>query len=160
LKNIFVGNLDFGATEDTVRSLFEAYGTVERVSLMTDRETGRSRGFAFVEMTDTEEADRAITALNGANVGGRALNVNEARPKPAGGGCSPGCRARPGATSRTSRAAREAQLHRRHQRRLRVRGGQGVKQPGNSRHRDRETGAVERGRLCPEDQVDADRSGR
>jgi cold-inducible RNA-binding protein len=86
LKNIFVGNLDFGATEDTVRSLFEAYGTVERVSLMTDRETGRSRGFAFVEMTDTEEADRAITALNGANVGGRALNVNEARPKPAGGG--------------------------------------------------------------------------
>jgi cold-inducible RNA-binding protein len=86
LKNIFVGNLDFGATEETVRSLFEAYGAVERVSLMTDRDTGRSRGFAFVEMTDTEEADRAIAALNGANVGGRALNVNEARPKPAGGG--------------------------------------------------------------------------
>lgn len=86
LKNIFVGNLDFGATEDTVRSLFEQYGSVERVSLMTDRETGRSRGFAFVEMTDTEEADRAIAALNGANVGGRALNVNEARPKPSGGG--------------------------------------------------------------------------
>src|SRR6202142_1557494 len=86
MKKLFVGNLDFGATEDTIRSLFEAYGTVERVSLMTDRETGRSRGFAFVEMTDTEEADRAITALNGANVGGRALNVNEARPKPAGGG--------------------------------------------------------------------------
>ena len=90
MKNIFVGNLDFGATEDTVRGLFEAYGTVERVSLMTDRETGRSRGFAFVEMTDTEEADRAITALNGANVGGRALNVNEARPKPTGGGRGPG----------------------------------------------------------------------
>ncbi len=86
MKNIFVGNLDFGATEDTVRQLFEAYGAVERVSLMTDRETGRSRGFAFVEMTDTEEADRAIAALNGANVGGRALNVNEARPKPSGGG--------------------------------------------------------------------------
>jgi cold-inducible RNA-binding protein len=86
LKNIFVGNLDFGATEDTIRSLFEAYGTVERVSLMTDRETGRSRGFAFVEMTDTEEADRAINALNGSNVGGRALNVNEARPKTSGGG--------------------------------------------------------------------------
>jgi cold-inducible RNA-binding protein len=86
LKNIFVGNLDFGATEDTIRSLFEAYGTVERVSLMTDRDTGRSRGFAFVEMTDAEEADRAITALNGSNVGGRALNVNEARPKTAGGG--------------------------------------------------------------------------
>jgi cold-inducible RNA-binding protein len=86
LKNIFVGNLDFGATEDTIRSLFEAYGTVERVSLMTDRDTGRSRGFAFVEMTDSEEADRAITALNGSNVGGRALNVNEARPKTRGGG--------------------------------------------------------------------------
>ncbi|HVO97295.1 MAG TPA: RNA-binding protein [Bryobacteraceae bacterium] len=86
MKNIFVGNLDFGATEDTVRQLFEAYGAVERVSLMTDRETGRSRGFAFVEMTNTDEADRAITALNGANVGGRALNVNEARPKPQGGG--------------------------------------------------------------------------
>ena len=86
MKNIFVGNLDFGATEDTIRSLFEAYGTVERVSLMTDRDTGRSRGFAFVEMTDAEEADRAITALNGSNVGGRALNVNEARPKTSGGG--------------------------------------------------------------------------
>jgi len=86
LKNIFVGNLDFGATEDTIRSLFEAYGTVERVSLMTDRDTGRSRGFAFVEMTDAEEADRAITALNGSNVGGRALNVNEARPKTSSGG--------------------------------------------------------------------------
>lgn len=86
MKNIFVGNLDFGATEDTIRSLFEAYGAVERVSLMTDRDTGRSRGFAFVEMTDSEEADRAINALNGQNVGGRALNVNEARPKTTGGG--------------------------------------------------------------------------
>lgn len=86
MKNIFVGNLDFGATEDAIRSLFEAYGTVERVSLMTDRDTGRSRGFAFVEMTDSEEADRAINALNGSNVGGRALNVNEARPKTTGGG--------------------------------------------------------------------------
>ena len=86
MKNIFVGNLDFGATEDTIRSLFEQYGTVERVSLMTDRDTGRSRGFAFVEMTDSEEADKAINALNGSNVGGRALNVNEARPKTSGGG--------------------------------------------------------------------------
>jgi len=92
LKNIFVGNLDFGATEDQIRSLFEAHGNVERVSLMKDRDTGRSRGFAFVEMTDAEEADKAIAALNGANLGGRALNVNEARPKsdsgrgPGGGG--------------------------------------------------------------------------
>jgi len=86
LKNIFVGNLDFGATEESIRSLFEAHGAVERVSLMTDRDTGRSRGFAFVEMTDADEADRAIAALNGTNFGGRALNVNEARPKPSGGG--------------------------------------------------------------------------
>ena len=81
MKNIFVGNLDFGATEDTIRSLFEAYGTVERVSLMTDRDTGRSRGFAFVEMSDSAEADAAINGLNGTNLGGRAINVNEARPK-------------------------------------------------------------------------------
>jgi cold-inducible RNA-binding protein len=82
LKNIFVGNLDFNLREDAVRSLFENYGAVERVSIMTDRETGRSRGFAFVEMTNEGEADRAIEALNGTNVGGRAINVNEARPKP------------------------------------------------------------------------------
>jgi len=81
MKNIFVGNLDFGATEDSIRSLFEAHGTVERVSVVTDRDTGRSRGFAFVEMTDSGEASRAINALNGVTLGGRALNVNEARPK-------------------------------------------------------------------------------
>jgi cold-inducible RNA-binding protein len=84
--NIFVGNLDFGATEDSVRSLFEPYGTVERVNLITDRDTGRSRGFAFVEMPDSDSAQRAIAALNGSNVGGRALNVNEARPKGDRGG--------------------------------------------------------------------------
>jgi RNA recognition motif-containing protein len=81
LKNIFVGNLDFGVREEAVRSLFETYGAVERVSIMTDRETGRSRGFAFVEMANDGEAERAITALNGTNLSGRALNVNEARPK-------------------------------------------------------------------------------
>ncbi len=86
MKNIFVGNLDFGATESSIRGLFEPYGSVERVNVVTDRDTGRSRGFAFVEMTDGAEADRAIAALNGANLDGRALNVNEARPKPAGGG--------------------------------------------------------------------------
>lgn len=86
MKNIFVGNLDFGATDDQVRTLFEAYGTVDRVSIKTDRETGRSRGFAFVEMSNEAEAERAIAALNGTNLGGRALNINEARPKTEGGG--------------------------------------------------------------------------
>lgn len=81
MKNIFVGNLDFGATEASVRSWFEEYGAVERVSIVTDRDTGRSRGFAFVEMTNPDEADRAINGLNGAAVNGRALNVNEARPR-------------------------------------------------------------------------------
>jgi cold-inducible RNA-binding protein len=81
LKNIFVGNLDFGATESSIRTLFEQHGTVDRVNLVTDRDTGRSRGFAFVEMSNAEEADRAISALNGAAVNGRSLNVNEARPK-------------------------------------------------------------------------------
>ena len=80
MKKIFVGNLDFGATEESLRSLFSPHGAVESVNLVTDRETGRSRGFAFVEMAQGD-ADKAITALNGTNVGGRALNVNEARPK-------------------------------------------------------------------------------
>ena len=86
MKNIFVGNLDFAATETAVRSLFEAYGKVDRVSMVSDRETGRPRGFAFVEMSDPGEADRAIAALNGHDLDGRALNINEARPKGEGGG--------------------------------------------------------------------------
>ncbi len=90
MKNIFVGNLDFSATEDSIRSLFEPYGAIERVSLVTDRDTGRSRGFAFVEMTNSDEADKAIAALNGTNLGGRALNVNEARPKTDRGGSGGG----------------------------------------------------------------------
>lgn len=86
VKNIFVGNLDFAATDSSVRAMFEPYGSVDRVNLVTDRDTGRSRGFAFVEMSNAEEADRAIAGLNGMNVDGRALNVNEARPKPQGSG--------------------------------------------------------------------------
>src|SRR2546427_8201246 len=82
MKNLFVGNLSFGATEDAIRSLFENFGTVERVSIVTDRDTGRSRGFGFVEMTNADEAERAIASLNGSAVDGRAINVNEARPKP------------------------------------------------------------------------------
>ena len=81
MKNIFVGNLNFGSTEDAIRSLFEAYGTVERVNIITDRDTGQPRGFGFVEMSGNAEADRAIAELNGREVDGRALNVNEARPK-------------------------------------------------------------------------------
>src|ERR1022692_4778245 len=86
MKNIFVGNLDFAATESSIRSLFEPYGQVDRVNLVTDRDTGRPRGFAFVEMSDSSEADRAIAALNGTEMGGRTLNINEARPKGEGGG--------------------------------------------------------------------------
>jgi len=82
MKNIFVGNLNYGATEAAVRSLFEAYGTVDRVNLVTDRDTGQARGFGFVEMSVNSEADRAIAELNGRELDGRALNVNEARPKP------------------------------------------------------------------------------
>jgi cold-inducible RNA-binding protein len=86
MKNIFVGNLSFDATEDTVRSLFETYGAVDKVNIVTDRDTGRARGFGFVEMSVNAEADRAIDGLNGRELGGRALNVNEARPRENRGG--------------------------------------------------------------------------
>ena len=81
MKNIFVGNLSFTATEDGVRSMFEAYGTVDRVSIVTDRDTGQPKGFGFVEMTNDAEAEKAITELNGTELNGRALTINEARPK-------------------------------------------------------------------------------
>ncbi len=81
MKSIFVGNLAFEATEDSVRSLFETYGTVERVNIVMDRDTGRAKGFGFVEMSVATEADQAIAGLNGQELGGRALNINEARPK-------------------------------------------------------------------------------
>jgi RNA recognition motif-containing protein len=82
MKNLFVGNLPFSATEDELRDLFSAFGEISQVRIMTDRDTGRSRGFAFVEMADDEAAERAIAALNGKDFGGRALTINEARPKP------------------------------------------------------------------------------
>src|SRR5271169_3436753 len=81
MKNIYVGNLTFDATEDQVRGLFEAYGAVDKVSIITDRDSGQPRGFAFVEMTDDEAAGKAMEALNGTALGGRNLTVNEARPK-------------------------------------------------------------------------------
>jgi len=81
VKNIFVGNLNFKTSEDDLRKLFEPYGAVDRVTVLTDRDTGRSRGFAFVEMANTDEGDKAIAALNGTQLEGRTLNINEARPK-------------------------------------------------------------------------------
>ncbi len=85
-KRIYVGNLNFRATDDEVRELFEEYGEVESVNLITDRETGRPRGFGFVEMADDDEADEAIGALDGADHQGRNLKVNEARPRESRGG--------------------------------------------------------------------------
>ena len=82
MKNIFVGNLSFNTSEEELRQAFSVHGQVERVSIMTDRDTGRSRGFGFVEMSNGEDGEKAIAALNGSQVGGRTLNVNEARPKP------------------------------------------------------------------------------
>lgn len=96
MKNIFVGNLDFNTSEDELRKLFEAHGQVDRVSIMTDRDTGRSRGFGFVEMTSAEDGEKAIAAMNGSQIGGRTLNVNEARPKVERGGGGGGGRDRGG----------------------------------------------------------------
>ncbi len=82
MKNIFVGNLSFQTTESELRALFEPFGEILRLQIITDRDTGQSRGFAFVEMSEDEEAVSAMNTLNGKEVGGRALNVSEARPKP------------------------------------------------------------------------------
>ena len=79
--NIYVGNLSWSSTEDSVRALFEAHGEVESVKIITDRYTGRSRGFGFVEMPNDEEARTAVSALDGKDLDGRALKVNEARPR-------------------------------------------------------------------------------
>jgi RNA recognition motif-containing protein len=81
MKKIFVGNFAYNMTESELRSMFEAFGIVESVTLATDRDTGRVRGFGFIEMPNDEEAEKAMGALNGKDVGGRTINVNEARPK-------------------------------------------------------------------------------
>lgn len=86
MKKLYVGNLSFDATDDELRQMFETHGTVESAKIATDRDTGRSRGFGFIEMSANQEADAAIAALNGSEVGGRALIVNEARPKTSGFG--------------------------------------------------------------------------
>jgi len=81
MKNLFVGNMSFQTTESELTELFQGFGQVTRVHVAMDRETGRARGFAFVEMPNDEEAAKAIAGLNGKEVGGRQLKVNEARPK-------------------------------------------------------------------------------
>jgi len=86
MTNIFVGNLSFQTTQDELQAAFANYGNVERVNIVTDRDSGQPRGFAFVEMTDRSAAETAISKLNGAELNGRTMNVNEARPKPQGGG--------------------------------------------------------------------------
>jgi RNA recognition motif-containing protein len=89
LKNIYVGNISFQTTEQDLDAAFSAYGQVDRVQIVKDRESGQSRGFAFVEMSNNSDADKAMAALNGAELSGRTLTVNEARPReprPGGGG--------------------------------------------------------------------------
>ena len=86
MKNLFVGNMSFQTTEADLRALFEPFGQITRVHIAMDRETGRARGFAFIEMPNDAEAAKAIAGLDGKEVGGRNLKVNEARPKSASGG--------------------------------------------------------------------------
>jgi len=90
VTNIFVGNLSYQTTQEQLQDAFSQYGTVERVSIVTDRDTGQPRGFAFVEMTGDQEAKTAISQLNGTDMNGRAMNVNEARPKLSSGGSRSG----------------------------------------------------------------------
>jgi len=93
LKNIYVGNISFQTTEQDLDAAFSAYGQVDRVQIVKDRESGQSRGFAFVEMSNNADADKAMAALNGAELSGRTLTVNEARPReprPGGGGFGAG----------------------------------------------------------------------
>ena len=85
-KKIYVGNLPFSSTQEDLESLFGSHGTVESVNVITDRETGRPRGFAFVEMESASDADDAIRALDGSNLGGRDIRVNEAQDRRGGGG--------------------------------------------------------------------------
>ena len=84
--NIYVGNLSFDASEEDIRTAFEAHGVVNSVSIIKDRETGRSRGFGFVEMAERQEGEKAIEELNGTDIEGRDINVNEARPREDRGG--------------------------------------------------------------------------
>lgn len=91
-KKLYVGNLGYGVADGDLSKMFEPHGTVQSAKIVMDRETGRSKGFGFVEMGSDNEASSAITALNGQSQDGRALTVNEAKPRPAGGGMGGGRR--------------------------------------------------------------------
>lgn len=86
MTNIFVGNLSFQTSREDLNAAFSQYGNVEQVNVVTDRDSGQPRGFAFVEMSELRDAEAAISALNGTELNGRAINVNVARPKTEGGG--------------------------------------------------------------------------
>jgi cold-inducible RNA-binding protein len=139
MKNLFVGNMSFQTTEADLRALFEPFGQISRVHIAMDRETGRARGFAFIEMPNDAEAAKAIQGLDGKEVGGRNLKVNEARPKtassgPRGGGGGGGFN--------------------------RDRGGSGDRDRGGSGDRDRGRGGKQGGRFSNEDYRDSARQPR
>lgn len=104
MKKIYIGNFSFSMTESELRSLFEPHGSIESATIATERDTGRSRGFGFVSMPNDEEAEKAMAALNGKDLGGRALTVNEARPQTARSGFRDGGRG--GNRTRQSRGPR------------------------------------------------------
>ncbi len=91
-KKLYVGNLPFSSTEEDIRGVFERHGSVDSVNVITDRETGRPRGFAFVEMSEESAAEEAIRALDGSDLGGRNIRVNEAHDRRGGGGGGGGYR--------------------------------------------------------------------
>jgi cold-inducible RNA-binding protein len=103
MRKLYVGNLSFDVTDADLRRLFEPHGAIESAKVATDRDTGRSRGFGFIEMPSNSDAESAIAALNGREIGGRALVVNEARPKTSGfeGGRSDGRRGHSGSNRKT-----------------------------------------------------------
>jgi RNA recognition motif-containing protein len=105
MTNIYVGNLSFRTTEMDLEAAFSVYGSVDKATIVKERETGRSRGFGFVEMPNAEEAQRAIAGMNGKDLGGRALQVNEARPRE-DRGPRPGGGGRPGGFGRERREPR------------------------------------------------------
>jgi RNA recognition motif-containing protein len=143
MKNLFIGNMSFQTTEADLRGLFEPFGQITRVHIAMDRETGRARGFAFIEMPNDAEAAKAIAGLDGKEVGGRNLKVNEARPKSASGG---GPRGGGGGGFNRDRGGE--------------RGGGGDRDRGGDRGGDRGRGGKQGGRFSNEDYRDSARQPR